>query len=262
MGFRSWKRIVSASWVLLIGFGVAASVYAAEPGQVQWTFFQTVPALSTVTAQNDAPTPIGLPYYGGGNGDNILRLINPNGAANANLAGATEQTVCAMIYVFDSNQEMGECCGCPLSSTQLATFSVYQNLTANWSIGGPIIDTSRGSIAITAAAPNAPLTCLGQSGACNGGCDPTNIPGYSLTAANNLLGSMTHNQFVPNDLASFSQAVSPETRRLRRNSDLTEASLFDDSSGDPNNVVYLQNQCGAIVGNGTGGGICTCPTEG
>jgi hypothetical protein len=28
------------------------------------------------------------------------------------------------------------------------------------------------------------------------------------------------------------------------------------------NLIYLQNQCGAIVGNGAGRGICTCPTEG
>ncbi len=260
MGFRSWKRIVSGCGALLIALGVAASVNAAEPGQVQWTFYQTLPTLSTAIMQNAAPV-LGEPFFGGGNGDNILRLINPNGAANANLAGAKEQTVCAMIYVFDADQEMGECCGCPLSSTQLATFSVYQNLTANWSIGGPIIDNSRGSIAITAAAPNAPLTCLGQSDACNGGCDPSNIPGYSLTTANNLLGSMTHNQFLADTALTFGAQPSIGNR-LRSNTGLTETSLFDDSSGDPNNVVYLQNQCGAIIGNGTGGGICTCPTEG
>jgi len=25
--------------------------------------------------------------------------------------------------------------------------------------------------------------------------------------------------------------------------------------------AYLQDQCGALVGNSTGGGICTCPGE-
>ena len=38
--------------------------------------------------------------------------------------------------------------------------------------------------------------------------------------------------------------------------------LSDDAGGDPTNLIYLQEQCGAIVGNGTGGGICNCPTEG
>jgi hypothetical protein len=31
---------------------------------------------------------------------------------------------------------------------------------------------------------------------CNGGCDPTNVPGYSVTSDNNLLGSITHDQKV------------------------------------------------------------------
>ena len=26
-------------------------------------------------------------------------------------------------------------------------------------------------------------------------------------------------------------------------------------------TLYLIQQCAALVGNGTGGGICTCPTE-
>jgi hypothetical protein len=42
---------------------------------------------------------------------------------------------------------------------------------------------------------------------------------------------------------------------------ITEAELSDDSAGEPNNATYLQNQCGAIIGNGSGGGICTCPVE-
>ncbi len=43
---------------------------------------------------------------GTGAGDNILELINPT-AANGDL--------CAMIYVFDDDEEMGECCGCALT---------------------------------------------------------------------------------------------------------------------------------------------------
>jgi len=153
-----------------------------------------------------------------------------------------------MIYVFDPAQEMGECCGCPISSAGLETFSVEKNLTSNWGLGG--IANNAGAIAIVATAPNA-LACLGQSGACNGGCDPTNIPGYTPTTANNLLGSITHN---------WSQLSDPDMMLLMTNR-ITETALSDDSQGEPNNVTYLQNQCGAIVGNGTGGAICNCPIE-
>jgi hypothetical protein len=224
--------------------GQTGTVTGSLPGEVLWGYYQT----------EDSEF---------GNGDTILRLLNPNGAANGNLAGAKEQTVCAMIYVFDEDQEMGECCGCPLSSAKLLTFSAYQNLTADWAVGliGERFAESNayGSLAVVAAAQNTGILGLGnglgctstQSGACNDGCDPTNTPGYSVTVANNLLGSITHNQ------VGFRSPFSEEPNVFG----ITEVALSDDAGGDSNNLIYLQNQCGALVGNSTGGGICTCPSE-
>jgi hypothetical protein len=209
-----------------------AAVTGSLPGQVLWGAYQIE---IDVGAQLIVDR------------DNILRLINPNGAANGNLAGAREQTVCAMLYVFDSVEEMGECCGCPLTSAQLATFSVRQNLRSNWGVRGDFL-TSDGSLAVVAASPNAPL-CLGQSTACNGGCDPTNNPGYLVTTTNNLLGSITRED------SATSRSL------IEANTGLVETALFDDAGGDPINLAYLQAQCGALVGNGTGGGICNCPVE-
>ncbi len=253
-----------------------ASVTGSLPGQVQWTYYQTIHG-DTAFAQLCPPDggPPDVTCNVTGVGDNILRLINPNGAANGNLAGAKEQTVCAMIYVFDDDQEMGECCGCPLSSTQLATFSVERNLTANWGINSPetstvpFADNILGSIAIVASAPNTigvPFGPFGSTfvntggggaaGQCLGAscCDPTNTPGYSVTTASNLLGSITHNQAVvrPTDDPITDASVT---------FGLTEIALSDDAGGDPTNLIYLQNQCGALIGNGTGGGICNCPLE-
>ncbi len=207
--------------------GESAAVTGSVPGEVLWGYYETWESRF-------------------GWGDSIVRLINPNGAANGNLAGAKPQTVCAMIYVFDEDQEMGECCGCPLSSAQVETFSADQNLTSDWGLAASQEPNSSsgayGSVAFVAAAPNALPTCTGQSGACNGGCDPSNVPGYSVTTASNLLGSITHNQ-------GFGVST------------ITEVALSDDSGGDPTNLTYLQTQCGALVGNGTGGGICNCPIE-
>jgi len=181
---------------------------------------------------------------GTGSGDNILRLVNPNGNANLSFGRVTDE--CAMIYVFDDDEEMGECCGCPLSPSQITTFSVRHNLTADWAItGADGQDIGNGTIAIRAASVNA-VGCAsfanpGQANpACNGGCDPTN--GYAATPT--LLGSITHNQTIDGG---------PST--------LTEVSLFDNGIGDPIDNTYLIQQCAALVGNGSGGGICTCPTE-
>ncbi len=267
------KRLGLAVAILLLATAFSASAKAASlrqgssavggavtgslPGEVLWTYYLTegsngenCPPLSNLEP--------GGPICGAqGIGDNIIRLVNPNGAANGNLAGAKTQTVCAMIYVFDSDEEMGECCGCPLSSAQLATFSVESYLTSNWGIRSPLVtqagsDDSNGAIAIVAAAPNALPTCTGQSGACNGGCDPTNVPGYSVTTSSNLLGSITHNQVVGRQLGTGPEGLT---------AGISEISLSDDAGGDPTNLIYLQNQCGALIGNGTGGGICACPIE-
>ena len=217
-----------------------SSFSAGEPGEVLWTYYDT----------------IGAP---GGAGDNILTLINPNGSANSNLGGSGAGT-CAMIYVFDDDEEMGECCGCPISPAGIQAFSVEQNLTSNWGItGAEGRDNASGAIAIAAAAPNVAFVPAGasasngqfcpitQSGACNAGCDPTAQPGYTVSSANNLLGSIVHNQLV-----------TAGTSTNLTIGGLTEVSLFDDAGGDPENIFYLQAQCGALVGNSSGGGICRC----
>ncbi len=248
---------------------VGSSVNGPLPGEVQWTYFQTFDSLGQFCPPGPGPDQFeDVLCNTEGEGDNILRLINPNGGANSNLGGVKAQTVCAMIYVFDDDEEMGECCGCPLSSAQLATFSINQNLTANFGISGepglaPIsTENGLGAIAVVAAAPNAPIVlssgsnsngCAAtQSGACNLGCDPTNTPGYVVSPTANLFGSMTHEQSVQQGAEGNQNLVF---------ANLTETALSDDGGGDPTNLIYLQTQCGALVGNGTGGGICTCPLE-
>ena len=214
------------------GSTLSNGVSAGGPGEALWTYYDLTGAA-------------------GGAGDNILTLINPNGSANPTLIGRASDA-CAMIYVFDDDQEMGECCGCPLTSAQLATFSVLENLTSNWGLTHPpesVVpnpDNGLGAIAIVAAAPNAPA-CNGQSVACNGGCDPTNVPGYTVSSANNLLGTMTHNEYIDTGSSSVSG--------------ITETGLFDDGQGNEENELYLQFQCGIMVGNGSGGGTCNCPIE-
>lgn len=175
-----------------------------------------------------------------GTGDSILRLINPSG--NANIGFGPVVNSCAMIYVFDDQQEMGECCGCPLSPSQLATFSVEKNLLSDWALPET---PEQGSIAIRSTSINATgcqsFAFPGNTNpACNGGCDPTIGPTGGTPT---LLGSITHVQDIDN----------PST--------ITEVSLFDNGTGNDINNTYLIEQCGALLGNASGGGICNCPVE-
>jgi hypothetical protein len=63
-------------------------------------------------------------YYnlavGSGISDNTLRILNPG----TDFAG----TECANIYVFDGNQNMLDCCSCPVTANGLLTLSVKNDL--------------------------------------------------------------------------------------------------------------------------------------
>ncbi len=248
---RILKGIAWCSAMLLISLGLSAvadagsmhrgstgggaQVTGALPGQALWAYYTTTERGGSCYGS----TPNVLCDVAG-EGDNIVRLLNPNGSANPFLAGGLEHPVCAMIYVFDDDEEMGECCGCLVTSAGLLTLSVEKNLTSNWGLrGGPEgADHGNGVIAIVATAPNVPFAT----------CNPTNVPGYEVTIDSNLLGSITHNQDVAR---KWGGGVSG----------LTEVGLYDNGGGDPANLTYLQNQCGVLIGNGTGGGVCNCPVE-
>jgi len=154
-----------------------------------------------------------------------------------------------MIYVFDDDEEMNECCGCPISSGGIASFSVENNLISN-SVNldhfGAIAVVAAAQNDLTTAAPNNGKFCpVTASAACNLGCDPTNNPGYTVTPTNNLLGSMTESGGIVSGISG-----------------VIEIPLFNDAGGDPTNLLYLRSQCGALVGNSSGAGICNCPPGG
>jgi len=203
----------------------SASVSGTLPGSVLWTYYDTCNQFG----RDSACTTFG-------NGDNIIRLINPNGSGNSGISGETDTPVCAMVYVFDDEEEMVECCGCPITSVGLLTLSVNDNLLTDPITGGNPNQVEEGSIAIVATLPTSGTD----------GCAPGNTPGYTPSAAvANLLGSITHNLAIGANSGGST-------------SGLTEIGLFDDANGDAANVSYLQNECSNLVGNGTHHGICTC----
>lgn len=71
----------------------------------------------------------------------IVRIVNDSGA-----------TLCALLYVTDQDQEMRECCGCPVSHGGTDTLSVVDDLTNNPANGVP---TNNGSIAIISSLASA-----------------------------------------------------------------------------------------------------------
>jgi hypothetical protein len=170
-------------------------------------------ALSSVTAvaqdvyklnyfsNNAAPAP-----------DATVRIDNP---------GLTYGNLCAMIYVFDADQQLSECCGCVETHNGLRTLSVRKDLTSN-PLTGRVSTT--GVIKIVSAAVN------------NSPCDPTS----NVSPKANLRAWGTH---IQNAVG----AAYPITE--------TE---FTDSTLGATELANLQAQCAFINILGSGQGVCTC----
>ncbi len=151
----------------------------------------------------------------GVSGDNVLRLENPT-ADNGNL--------CAMIYVFNAGEAMGECCGCRLTPNQLLSGSVKALLGNGWTLAGGT--PTHGVLQIISATPNNGTLCS---------------PNRPYTATMELDGWITHEQTVAGVTG------------------LTEVSLTDNGTADSFESQSLIGNCGALLGNGSGAGNCICP---
>lgn len=144
--------------------------------------------------------------------DATVRIDNP---------GLTYGNLCAMVYVFDADQQLSECCGCVETHNGLRTLSVRFNLTSNPLTG---VVSRNGVIKVVSAAVN------------NSPCDPTS----NVSPKQNLRVWVTH---IQNPVGS----AYPITE--------TESS---DSTLGATELANLQAQCAFIGILGSGQGVCTC----
>ena len=147
----------------------------------------------------------------------------PDGTVRIDNPGLTYGNLCAMIYVFDADQQLSECCGCVETHNGLRTLSVRRDLTSN-PLTGRV--STNGVIKVVSAAVN------------NSPCDPTS----NVTATPNLRVWVTH---IQNPVG----AAFPITE--------TESS---DSTLGATELANLQAQCAFINILGSGQGICSCGT--
>ncbi len=143
--------------------------------------------------------------------DGTIWLTNP---------GITD--MCAMIYVFDSSQEMNECCGCAISENGMRTLSLINDLTAN------VLTGKKPVAGIIEVVPSD----VGPNGQCNAGA-PT--PDSALEAWG------TNVQAANNDYQATEEdfALAPLTN--------TQATV-------------LATECAMMQKLGSGRGICSCGT--
>jgi hypothetical protein len=146
--------------------------------------------------------------------DATVRIDNP---------GLTYGNLCAMIYVFDADQQLTECCGCVETHNGLRTLSVRSNLTSNPLTG---VVSRNGVIKVVSAAVN------------NSPCDPT----ANVKPTANLRAWVTHIQNAVGTAFPITE---------------TESS---DSTLGATELANLQAQCAFVNILGSGQGICSCGT--
>jgi hypothetical protein len=146
--------------------------------------------------------------------DATVRIDNP---------GLTYGNLCAMVYVFDADQQLTECCGCVETHNGLRTLSVRRDLTSN-PLTGRV--SSNGVIKIVSAAVN------------NSPCDPTS----NVSPKANLRAWVTH---IQNPVGTSFPITETES---------------SDSTLGATELANLQAQCAFIGILGSGNGLCSCGT--
>jgi hypothetical protein len=207
-----WTRIA------LIVAALAVALTAGSPVTRAQTIYMT-------TYFSNANTP-GAP-------DATAHLWNPGASPNTALTDSLD--LCALIYVFDANQQMSECCGCFVSANGLLTLSVNKDLTSN-----PLLGTRlhTGVIEVLAdfkpANPPAP-----------GNCDPTDIQGSGSSIG--LEGDIDH---IHNKVGTTFPITEEEFH---------DVPLFPTPNLLIGQAVDLPEDCTVLRELGSGAGRCTCP---
>jgi hypothetical protein len=144
--------------------------------------------------------------------DGTVRLTNP---------GSTPGGLCAMVYVFDQNQALNECCGCSVTDSGMRSISLLLDLSANPLTG------NKPQTGVIKVVPSD----LGQ----NPQCDPG-----SLAPAGVILG-----------WGSNVQVLSDGTFQVTE----TRFEMAPLNDGETTNLV---SECNFLKQAGSGKGICSC----
>jgi hypothetical protein len=181
-------------------------------------------ALCAISTAQDDIIQVGtyqVNYYANRNNtalaDSTTRIINPG--TQGTPISPDHGTICADIYVFDSTQEMLECCSCPITANGILELSLLNDLMQNPLTGFP--------------APNSGVIKIVSDRGSN--CDPT-----APIPTPELLGWQTHTQ----------QPVAGTF--VTTEDEFQGAFLTDDE------WLFLGQACSFVQYLGSGKGVCQC----
>jgi hypothetical protein len=147
-----------------------------------------------LSAQTAAPGPdtFKVGYYSNAHYgvDGTVRITN----VGTNITTPGSGNLCALIYVFEPDQQLAECCGCLVTPDGLLTLSINNNLTDN-----PLtpVTLTTGAIKIVSSA----------GGACNA-AKPTPVTGIRAWGTHiQAAGVVTETEFVDSTLSAGELAL-------------------------------------------------------
>jgi len=236
------SRVLSlvAGLFLVATAGVQSSAFA-QTDIAQTNYYDTSSSVSSSAAG------WGGPGFSGGQGDNVLRIVNPTSAATSPAPG----WLCAMIYVYDDIEELEACCGCPVSADQVFSLSVQRGITNNFATNTK--KNSQGAIEILSSNPNYQLAPTNPNGFPLPGVFPVpgNVfdwacnPGAPLALTPTLRSSMSHPEInAPTIPGAFIAGTSVEE--------------FTTYVPDPTELSNMVNDCNIVQVNFSGSGACNC----
>jgi hypothetical protein len=196
---------LSFATLTLAIIGLAAGLATAQTDDVYWVNYYSHPT---------------------GSGDTTFHIVNPGTAVTAlnNNGIPTNGQLCANIYVFNTDEQEVECCGCELTPDSEITLSLETDL-----LGNPINPknvTTTGVIKIIAGNLNASP------------CDPAGDT----------------NPIVPTpELRAWG---THDTQQAKTFPETEESFAAPPLSGSE--LTFAESLCSSIEAQGSGKGICTC----
>jgi hypothetical protein len=192
--------------------------------------------IGSTSDTGDGPGPLLSTYFDLGydqDTDDIMRLTNPSGSP-----------VCAMIYVFDTDQELQEACAVGLSPNKELSFDVAANLTSSPTYGSFYDDDVAGVIEVISATPNTVTSPYGSAtldGTSSIPCDPA-VGVSPITGVNAYLEESVVVESYGNPLPGA-----------------TVLEFTNDGSIDQNNLNGIENGLAFLGSNfgASGRGLCT-----
>jgi len=170
--------------------------------------------------------------------DQFVNITNP-GVQGSPLS-SNEGALCANLYVFAADQQMTECCSCPITADGLLTLSLNTNLTGN---------------PLTSVSPNTGVVKL-VSTADPGSCDPTAI-GAGTAFGNTVILAPGSDNIEPDLRAWGTHLVQTTPGTL-----FTTEAAFRDAPLSAEEAVFLPYTCRFVQYLGSGKGVCSCGTSG